>query len=152
MSLLKKIGKKITSAPKSILGGAVSAAGAAGAQTSTIVRRGANILSGVATGNTEKITSNISALGKDSLQNYRAGIGSTLQAQSAGLITSNTPNATQLEKQKLAEQARMEEAALAADEAARPGIERKLLAQQQYQNLLLKGGGRNYNTLLGGGY
>lgn len=137
---------------KSILGGAAQIAGGIGSQVATVVRRGANITSGVLTGNTDKIQSNLSLLGSETVQNLKAQTGGILQMQSGGLIQSNQENSMQKEKRVAGEAAAAEQAKADAEEAARPERERQTLLNQQYQNQLMKSGKRTYSTLLGGGF
>ena len=180
MSFLKKLAKGIKAGAKQALSGAAQVGAGAGSQVTNTVRSGANILSGVATGNTDKIESNISRYGKDTVQNYRAEvagyakIGSgALQAttdaaggalnlmglnpalpkiSSQGGFLGDTRNAVQIQKATDVALAQSEKGKLDAEESARPEKERQSLLNTQYQNSLLKSGKRGYNTLLGGGY
>lgn len=158
MGFFKKLGKAVGNAGGNILKGTVGTASAAGANIGTTIRRGANITSGILTGNTEKIQSNIKEATKEYGQNILSGAAAGAQLATGGLgsaVGLNIPKvmtSSELEKKREGERAATEEAAASAAEAARPEKERQALLNQQYQNSLLKSGGRKYNTLLGGGY
>lgn len=170
---LKKLGKILKSSASDVLKGGVKAVAGYGAQTATAVQRGGNILSGIATGNTDKIESNIKKYGQDTIQNTKAQYGGGIQATSgaASMLTGgqasyianpinnkaqsvlgDTRTAQQVQRDQNAANATAEQAALDAEEAARPEAERKAMINKRYQNALLAGGGRSYNNILGGGF
>jgi hypothetical protein len=167
MNFFKSVGKSIGGAGKSVLSGGVKALGAVGAEATSQVRRGANIVSGIATGNTDKIQSNLLAGIQEFGQNAKAFYGGVGQAAAGGLTggtlglakvssqgnyMGDTRNTMQIEAQKSSDAAKVEQAKADAEAAAAPEKERQSLLNQQYQNQLMKSGKRSYSTLLGGGY
>ena len=152
MSIFKKIAQAAGNIGESILGGAVKTAGAIGSWDKELIRRTANITSGILTGNEDKITSNLKQWGSSAVRNTGAMLSGGLQFGTGGMIKSNAQNSSQYEKTKLGNEAKAEEQARNLEEQARPEKERQSLLNQQYQNTLLKSGGRGYNSLLGGGF
>jgi len=109
-----------------------------GSQTSNAVEAVGEIGSGILTGNSDKIMN----AGKD----YIKGTGQNLSGLTGG-ATSVQSKQMEADKAALAQ-----EQALAAEEAARPEKERNDLLNKQFNNTMLKSGGRKFNSLMGGGY
>ncbi|TXH10390.1 MAG: hypothetical protein E6R04_05480 [Spirochaetes bacterium] len=147
---LKKIVKK---AGSSLVEGTVQTASAAGAQLASATRRAVNVGSGILSGDTEKVQSNLSAYKQDFEQNVKAGASGFTKAATYGKVNifSGEQNSIQTEKEKEKAALAAEQAALAAEEATRPERERQSLLSGQYSALMARNKGKGFNTLLGGG-